>query len=273
MSHTKVIAQVEDLLDRIGKPLKPYLPVIARFLLVVTFLEDSVRMCTQYSDQKFYLRKHRGFATYMADVFLITNVSTMVVCSFLAIAKRYTEIAVVGLFSVVLMQGFGYGLIFESSFLLRALSITGGLVMLLADAMAGKSKKSIFAGIPQMKDENIQSTYLQLFGRILLVFLFMSFIFAGEMTIARGVVALIAFVGCVMVVVGFKAKWSAGMLILFLSISNVVLNNWWSLHHLHPQRDFQRYDFFQNLSIMGGFLLLVNMGPGGLSMDEKKKNF
>ncbi|KAJ3237182.1 hypothetical protein HDU78_004245, partial [Chytriomyces hyalinus] len=199
MSHTKAIAQVEELLDRMGKPLKPYLPIIARFLLVVTFLEDSVRMCTQYSDQKFYLRKHRGFATYMADVFLITNVSIMVACSCLAIAKRHTEVAVAGLFSVVLMQGFGYGLIFESSFLLRALSITGGLVMLLADAMAGKSKKSIFAGIPQLNDENMQSTYLQLFGRILLVFLFMSFIFAGEMTIARGIVALIAFVGCVMV--------------------------------------------------------------------------
>jgi len=108
---------------------------------------------------------------------------------------------------------------------------------------------------------------------VLLVLMFTSFVFAGELTIVRAFVAVVAFVGCVMVVIGFKAKWSAGFLILFLSISNVVLNNWWSLHHTHPQRDFQRYDFFQNLSIMGGFLLLVNLGPGGLSMDEKKKNF
>ncbi|KAI9135811.1 SURF4 family-domain-containing protein [Paraphysoderma sedebokerense] len=76
-----------------------------------------------------------------------------------------------------------------------------------------------------------------------------------------------------MVAVGFKAKWSALFLVMFLSIFNVIINNWWSLHHTHPQRDFAKYDFFQTLSIMGGFLLLVNLGPGGLSMDEKKKAY
>ncbi|KAJ3074560.1 hypothetical protein HDU98_010923 [Podochytrium sp. JEL0797] len=269
----QLMNQVEQTLERIAQPIKPYMPVIARFLLVVTFMEDSLRITTQYNDQKFYLKKHRGFYPAFADIFLIFNVLTMLTCSLLAIAKKHTELAVAGLFTVVLTQGIGYGLIFDSSFFFRTLSVLGGLVMLLADASVSSSKKSgLFAGLPQL-DETSKSTYLQLCGRVLLVFLFMSFVFAGEMTIARGFVALIALVGCVMVVVGFKAKWSAGMLILFLSISNVALNNWWSLHHAHPQRDFQRYDFFQNLSIMGGFLLLVNLGPGGLSMDEKKKNF
>ncbi|KAJ3026004.1 UNVERIFIED_CONTAM: hypothetical protein HDU68_006376 [Siphonaria sp. JEL0065] len=268
----QLMTQFEQFLDRIAQPIKPYLPVLARFLLVVTFLEDSLRISTQYTDQKFYLKKHRGFWPAFADLFLITNVLLMVSCSILAIIKKHTQIAVGGLFFVVVSQGLGYGLLFDSSFFFRTLSVIGGLVMLLADSAASSNKKTIFAGLPSMNDES-KSTYLQLCGRVLLVFLFMSFIFAGQMTVTRAIVAVIAFIGCVMVVVGFKAKWSAGMLILFLSISNVVLNNWWTLHHAHPQRDFQRYDFFQNLSIMGGFLLLVNLGPGGLSMDEKKKNF
>jgi len=37
-------SKFEDRLDSLSAPLKPYLPVIARFLLVVTFLEDSLRI-------------------------------------------------------------------------------------------------------------------------------------------------------------------------------------------------------------------------------------
>lgn len=62
------------------------------------------------------------------------------------------------------------------------------------------------------------------------------------------------------------------------------------MHAHHPHKDFAKYDFFQILSIVyvgplraltvcfganhlysGGLVLLVNMGPGQLSMDEKKK--
>jgi uncharacterized membrane protein YphA (DoxX/SURF4 family) len=169
-----------------------------------------------------------GFPWLTAEIFLFFNVVAMLVCSTLAIAKRYTEYAVGGLFAVVLTQSIGYGLIFESSFFFRTLSVIGGLLMLLADSYASR-KKSLFAGIPTLS-ENDKSMYIQLAGRILLVFLFMSFILAGEFSFLRLFVSVFSLVGCLMVVVGFKAKWSAWILITFLSISNVALNNWWNLH-------------------------------------------
>ncbi|KAJ3309345.1 hypothetical protein HDV04_006234 [Boothiomyces sp. JEL0838] len=260
----------EEGLERIGQPLKPYLPVIARFLLVVTFLEDSVRITSQWKDQINYLQRHQGFPWGLAEIFLFTNVIIMIIGSILAIAKKNTEIAVGGLGLVIISQWIGYGLIFDSNFFFRNLSVAGGLLMLLADSYS--SKKRLFSALPTLNQTD-KSTYLQLFGRILLVFLFLSFVFSGEFSILRLIISIIGLIGCVLVVIGFKAKYTAWILITLLSISNVLLNNWWSLHHAHPRRDFLKYDFFQTLSIMGGFLLLANLGAGGISVDEKKKNF
>lgn len=67
-------SQLEDLLDRVGQPLKPYIPTIARFLIVVTFLEDALRITTQWTDQLYYLEKHRRFPWGLSHLFLSVNV-------------------------------------------------------------------------------------------------------------------------------------------------------------------------------------------------------
>lgn len=41
-----------------------YLPAIGRFLIVVTFLEDSLRILTQWNDQLLYLRDFRKSKLY-----------------------------------------------------------------------------------------------------------------------------------------------------------------------------------------------------------------
>ncbi len=56
------------------------------------------------------------------------------------------------------------------------------------------------------------------------------------------IVSIVGLGACIMVAVGFKAKWSASFLVALLSIFNVFINNWWSVHHAHPQRDFLKYD-------------------------------
>lgn len=268
----RISSKLEDLLDRLGAPLKPFLPVIGRFLLVVTFLEDSLRILYQWDDQVWYLQKYRGMMWGFTHVFLILNVLAMTSASILAIARKHTTVAVAALFLVMLSQSIAYGLFFDWSFFLRNLSVSGGLLMLMADSHAYSSRKKIFPGIPDISDRD-RSTYLQLAGRVLLILLFISIIFAGEFSPLRIVFAGIAAAACIMVAVGFKAKWSAMLLVMLLSIFNVIINNWWSLHHSDPHRDFKKYDFFQILSVVGGFLLLFTMGPGGISVDEKKKAF
>ncbi|KAF9438173.1 hypothetical protein BGZ76_009380 [Entomortierella beljakovae] len=260
----------EDIIDRIGQPIKPYIPAIARFLIVVTFLEDAVRISTQFSDQLFYLNRHRGFPSGVNHIFLIANVLTMTACSIMVIARKHTEYAAAALFGVVITQALGYGLIFDMNFFLRNLSVVGGLLMVVSDSLS--KRRQLFAGLPSITENN-KRTYFQLAGRVLLIFLFLGFALHGSWSLTRAIGSIIGFGACVMVAVGFKAKWSAMFLVLFLSVFNIAVNNWWSVDTNQLQKDFLKYDFFQTLSIMGGLLLLVTIGPGGMSMDEKKKAF
>lgn len=50
-------SQIEDYIEIYSQPLKPHLPAIGRFLIVVTFLEDAWRIMTQWSDQLWYLQR------------------------------------------------------------------------------------------------------------------------------------------------------------------------------------------------------------------------
>ncbi|KAK6954007.1 hypothetical protein Daesc_003969 [Daldinia eschscholtzii] len=274
-------SKIEDILDTISEPIKPYvdtssrqfyalayLPAIGRFLIVVTFLEDAIRIITQWSDQLVYLNSYRHIPNGLTHLFLIVNVLTMVSCSTMVIIRKHSDYAVAGLVGVVITQALGYGLIFDLNFFLRNLSVVGGLIMVLSDSWVRKTKA--FAGLPQL-DEKDRKMYFQLAGRVLLIFLFIGFVFSGEWSVWRIAVSVIGLIACVMVVVGFKAKFSATLLVLILSVFNVLVNNFWTLHEHHPHKDFAKYDFFQILSIVGGLLLLVNSGPGQFSIDEKKK--
>ncbi|KAI0200278.1 SURF4 family-domain-containing protein [Astrocystis sublimbata] len=261
-------SKIEDVLDSLSEPVKPYLPAIGRFLIVVTFLEDALRILTQWSDQLVYLNSYRHIPSGLTHIFLIVNVLAMVSCSVLVITRKYSDYAVAGLMGVVVTQALGYGLIFDLNFFLRNLSVIGGLVMVLSDSWVRKTKA--FAGLPTL-DEKDRKMYFQLAGRVLLIFLFVGFVFSGEWSLWRVIVSGIGLVACVMVVVGFKAKFSATLLVVILSVFNLLVNNFWTLHEHHPHKDFAKYDFFQILSIVGGLLLLVNSGPGQFSIDEKKK--
>lgn len=150
----------------------------------------------------------------------------MLSCSSLVIVRKHSDYAVAGLVGVVVIQALGYGLIFDLNFFLRNLSVCGGLLMVLSDSWVRKTKA--FAGLPTL-DEKDRKMYFQLAGRVLLIFLFIGFVFSGEWSVWRIGVSLIGLVACVMVVVGFKAKFSATLLVLILSVFNILVNNFWTV--------------------------------------------
>jgi ER-derived vesicles protein len=162
----------------------------------------------------------------ITHIFLIVNVIAMSICSTLVITRKYSDYAVAGLAGVVVTQALGYGLIFDLNFFLRNLSVMGGLLMVLSDSWVRKTKA--FAGLPSIEEKD-RKMYFQLAGRVLLIFLFIGFVFSGSWSIWRVIVAFFGFVACVMVVVGFKAKFSAIMLVVILSVFNILVNNFWTV--------------------------------------------
>lgn len=150
----------------------------------------------------------------------------MVACSTLVIARKYSEYAVGGLIGVVVTQALGYGLIFDVNFFLRNLSVMGGLLMVLSDSWVRKTQ--VFAGLPQLEEKD-RKMYFQFAGRVLLIFLFVGFVFSGSWSVGRVIVSIVGLIACVMVVVGFKAKWSATLLVVILSVFNVLVNNFWTV--------------------------------------------
>jgi ER-derived vesicles protein len=250
--------KIEDFLGIVSGLVKPLLSAIGRFLVVVTYLEDAIKIGTQWNDQILYLQEFRHIPLGLTYVFLVGNITTMCICSTLIIARKYTDGAVAGLVVAVVSQTFAYGLIFSFAFFLRNLFLIGGLLMVLSDVWVRQSRA--FGGLLLINNRD-RRMYFQVAGRVLLVSLFIGFVFGGPWSIWRATVAFLGFIACVMVAVGFKSKLSAIMLIVILSVFNLLLNNFWTLHRHHPERDFAKYDFFQVLSIVGGVLLLVNSVP------------
>src|SRR6478752_4997763 len=155
----------------------------------------------------------------ITHLFLLVNIIAMFSCSTLVIIRKHSDYAVAGLMGVVVTQALGYGLLFDINFFLRNLSVIGGLMMVLSDSWVRKTKA--FAGLPQI-DEKDRKMYFQLAGRVLLIFLFVGFVFSGQWSLWRIFVSGLGAIACIMVVVGFKAKFSATLLVVILSVFNIL---------------------------------------------------
>jgi len=131
--------------------------------------------------------------------------------------------------------------------------------------------KSLFAGVPSMGD-NKPKNYLQLTGRILLAFMFITII-RFEFNFFQLAVDFVGSALMVMVTIGYRTKLSALILVVLLTMLNFYYNAWWNIPDYKPLRDFLKYDFFQTLSVIGGLLMIVYLGAGAVSMDERKKRW
>lgn len=131
---------------------------------------------------------------------------------------------------------------------------------------------------------NVQNT-AALVGRILLALIFIISGF-GKITGYAGTAGYMASKGLPMVAVllpltilvelgggllialGWKARWAAAVIFLFIIPVTLVFHNPVGLDAAQAQQ--QMIDLLKNVSIMGGMLGLFAFGPGGFSLDARQ---
>lgn len=261
---------LDEFIGRVGTPIKPWLPSIGRFLIVATFFEDGFRLFSQWDAQVYYIWKIRGIPRFITVLYLFFNIVLMYLGSISVVAHKQLIYGVGALLFVIISQAFAYGLVFNFYFFFRNMSVIGGLLMVLSDAFVRDRRALALPGLPIIEDKD-KSKYFQLAGRIMLIFLFISYMFTEGGSAFKILTSLFGLGACILIAIGYKTRLSAASLVLLLVWKNLASNRYWAYETDDPLRDFLRYEHFQVLSIIGGLLLVVNSGPGALSMDEKKK--
>jgi putative oxidoreductase len=66
------------------------------------------------------------------------------------------------------------------------------------------------------------------------------------------------FFGALSILLGFKEKWGASLLICFLVPVTIIMHQFWFIEG--PARDVQMMHFFKNLAILGGVILIALQG-------------
>eukprot|EP00300_Choanocystis_sp_HF-7_P036532 c52391_g1_i1.p1 GENE.c52391_g1_i1~~c52391_g1_i1.p1 ORF type:complete len:268 (+),score=62.96 c52391_g1_i1:44-847(+) len=251
---------------------KKYIPTIARFLLVATFFEDGIRMFLDWTLQVDYLGSR--LTTIGAKIFLILSATMQLTGGALVVtSRRHLEPAVFCLLANIILQACVYGIFTDIVLMLRNFALVGGLLMLLSEKRLAEGKRALLHAPIAMHDKSTR--YLQLAGRTLLVLLLVAHMpfQSTAFTLVNVLLVLASAALLVMVVLGLKTQLAAMLLVVVVCGANILWNNFWMLDYHHHERDFFQYYFFQTLSIVGGLLLVVSVGPGDLSVDARKKRF
>jgi putative oxidoreductase len=84
-----------------------------------------------------------------------------------------------------------------------------------------------------------------------------------QVMLVGAIVFLIA--GSLSVIVGYKARSGAALLLVFLILATYFFHDFWNFEGQEQQT--QMIQFMKNLSLMGTMVFLIANGPGKLSLD------
>ena len=88
-------------------------------------------------------------------------------------------------------------------------------------------------------------------------------------SIAVPLSGVMALLGGLSVALGYKAKWGAWLLVLFLIPVTIMMHNFWAIND-PMMAQMQQIMFMKNLALLGTALFISQMGSGPLSLDNRR---
>ena len=79
---------------------------------------------------------------------------------------------------------------------------------------------------------------------------------------------VIALLGGLSILTGYKARYGAWLLVLFLVPVTVIMHNFWAIT-VPTEKAMQQIMFMKNLSMLGAAMLIAYFGSGPLSLGDK----
>jgi putative oxidoreductase len=122
-----------------------------------------------------------------------------------------------------------------------------------------------------------------LLGRIMIALVFLlsgimkavNFTLTADQMAAKGIPAVetllmlsivIEIVASLMIISGFKARWGALTLLLWMIPVNILYHNFWAMEG--SEQFLHRIMFLKNISLMGAMVYIISYGPGTKSIKE-----
>jgi len=90
----------------------------------------------------------------------------------------------------------------------------------------------------------------------------------AKFMIAGAIVFLIA--GSLSIIVGYKARIGAGLLLIFLVLATYFFHDFWTFEDAAEKQQ-QLIAFMKNLSLMGTMVFLICNGSGAMSLDTQNR--
>jgi len=90
-----------------------------------------------------------------------------------------------------------------------------------------------------------------------------------QVMLVGAIVFLIA--GSLSIIVGFKARIGAALLLVFLVLATYFFHDFWTFENAQAKQD-QMIQFMKNLALMGTMVFLMTNGSGRMSLDNRMSN-